>query len=64
MASQIGETRVYSSLEEKTDVKKIQCPICKVYAVPRGIVDSGTNALGATEKHCPNCGHVHGRKNH
>lgn len=64
MASQIGVTRVYSSLDEKTDSRKIQCPKCKVLAVPRGISESGKNDLGSIEKHCPNCGHVHGRKNH
>ena len=64
MASQIGKTRVYSDPGEATDVKKIRCPLCKVESVPRGISESGTNELRGIETHCPNCGHIHGRKNH
>lgn len=64
MASQIGETRVYSSLDEATDSRKVRCTLCKVEAVPRGISESGKSDLGGIETHCPNCGHVHGRKNH
>lgn len=63
MASQIDKTRVYSDPNEDTDIHKIRCPKCKVYAVPRGITWSGPHA-GDTKVHCPNCGHVHGTKNH
>lgn len=61
MASQIGQTRIYSSLDEATDKRKTQCPKCKVFAVPRGISESGKNDLGNIERHCPNCGHIYGR---
>lgn len=43
----------------------IECANCHVIAVPRGIASSKSVAQGAKgETHCPNCGHVHGRKNH
>lgn len=64
MASQIGVTRIYSSTDEATDKRLKVCVNCKVKSVPRGISESGKNALGGLETHCPNCGHVHGRKNH
>lgn len=64
MASQIGETRVYTSLDEETSSKLIECPLCKVKAVPRGITSTRKDDHGSTEVHCPNCGHIHGRKNH
>lgn len=64
MASQIGNTRIYSSTDEATDSRLKTCAVCKVKAVPRGISESGKNELGSLETHCPNCGHVHGRKNH
>lgn len=60
--SQIGDTRVYTSVDEKDSPKKEQCPKCSVYAVPRGINSTRPDATG--EKHCPNCGHVYGRDNH
>lgn len=60
MSSQFNETRVYSSANENTDTRKIQCPQCKVQSVPRGISTSGTNALGDVKTNCPNCGHVYG----
>lgn len=63
MASQIDKTRIYSDATEINDSRKIRCPKCKVYAVPRGIVDIGKNN-GEKKTHCPNCGHVHGTKNH
>ena len=65
MTKQIGETRVYTSIDEKTAPSKIQCSICKVFAVPRGITHTGKHGLSkGEEKHCPNCGHIDGRKNH
>lgn len=64
MPSQIDKTRVYTSLDEKDSPLKIKCKLCQVYAVPRGITSTRKNDLGSQEKHCPNCGHVHGRKNH
>lgn len=64
MASQIGVTRVYTTTEETTDTRLKACTNCKVTAVPRGITDTGMNGLGNQETHCPNCGHIHGRKNH
>jgi uncharacterized Zn finger protein len=64
MASQVDKTRVYTSLDEADSPEKIQCPLCKVYAVPRGISSTRKNDIDGQEKHCPNCGHVHGRKNH
>lgn len=64
MASQIDQTRVYTSLDEATDTHLIKCPNCQVKAVPRGITNTGKHDLGGQETHCPNCGHVHGRKNH
>lgn len=60
MASQYGETRVYSSLTEDTDSRKKRCPLCKVDSVPRGISESGTNELNGIKVHCPNCGHTYG----
>lgn len=62
MAKQIGVTRVYGSKDEANSTKKQQCPKCSVFVVPRGISSSRATAKG--EKHCPNCGHVFGRKNH
>lgn len=56
---QIGDTRIYTSVDEKTSPSKTECPKCQVYAVPRGITSSRTTAAG--EKHCPNCGHIYGR---
>lgn len=61
MANQIGKTRRYGNVDEATSSARVQCAKCKVYAVPRGISSSKRTAKG--EKHCPNCGHVHGRKN-
>lgn len=60
--SQIGKTRVYTNVDEKNSPAKVQCAKCQVYAVPRGISSSKPTASG--EKHCPNCGHIHGRKDH
>jgi uncharacterized protein YjdB len=57
--SQIGDTRVYTSVDEKTSTKLVQCPQCKVNVVPKGINSTRPGAEG--EKHCPNCGHVIGR---
>lgn len=64
MASQIGTTRVYTSKEAELDTAatRVRCVKCQVTAVPRGITSSRSSAVG--EKHCPNCGHIHGRKNH
>jgi transposase len=62
MASQIGTTREYTHVDEATSPKLKTCPLCKVKAVPRGITSTRESATG--EKHCPNCGHVHGRDNH
>lgn len=60
--SQIGKTRVYTSIDEKTDPDKTQCPVCKVFAVPRSITSTRTEeAVPTGEHHCPNCGHVYGR---
>lgn len=64
MASQIGKTRVYSSIDEKNAPSLVTCPNCKVQVVPRGISSSRKHDIGDMEKHCPNCGHVFGRKNH
>jgi len=61
MADQIGLTRIYTNVEEKTNPAKVQCSLCKVYAVPRGITSTRPNAAG--EKHCPNCGHINDRDN-
>jgi transposase len=64
MASQIGDERYYTSVESENDsaANMVTCVKCKVKAVPRGITSTRTSAEG--EKHCPNCGHVHGRDNH
>jgi len=62
MASQIGVTRIYTSVYEKEKPTLTQCPKCQVRVVPRGISDSRYDYPG--EKHCPNCGHVFGRANH
>jgi len=64
MATQIGQTRVYTSVDEANAPSKVQCPLCKVYAVPRGITSTRKHDISGQEKHCPNCGHVYGRKNH
>ena len=64
MATQIGKERIYTSVDEKDRRDKVQCAICKVIAVPRGITSTRKDDIGAQEKHCPNCGHIHGRKNH
>jgi ribosomal protein S27AE len=57
--TQIGDTRVYTNVDEANSSKKQQCPKCKVFVVPRGI--SSTRPTAAGEKHCPNCGHIFGR---
>jgi hypothetical protein len=57
--SQIGDTRVYTNIDEKTSPKLVQCPQCMVKVVPKGINSSRPDAAG--EKHCPNCGHIFGR---
>lgn len=64
MGSQIDTKRYYTSVESEADAnaKAVKCTNCKVIAVPRGINSTRTAAEG--EKHCPNCGHVHGRANH
>lgn len=64
MAKQIDETRVYTSLDEADSPKKMKCDLCQVYAVPRGITSTRKDDIQGQETHCPNCGHVHGRKNH
>lgn len=65
MASQIGVTREYTSVDESERSNLTTCPLCKVKAVPRGISSTRKDDLGVgAEKHCPNCGHVHGRANH
>lgn len=62
MASQIGDTREYTHVDEGSSPKLKLCPKCQVNAVPRGINDTRESASG--EKHCPNCGHIYGRDNH
>lgn len=65
MATQIGVIRAYSTVSEKTDTRLKTCVKCKVKAVPRGIGTSGMNGLApGVQTHCPNCGHIHGEKNH
>lgn len=65
MSKQMGKNRLYTSLDEATDGRKVACALCHVIAVPRGIVSTRNQAAsGDSEGHCPNCGHVHGRKNH
>lgn len=64
MGTQIDKTRVYTSLDEADSPKLTQCPLCKVKAVPRGITSTRKDDHGSAEVHCPNCGHVYGRKNH
>jgi predicted RNA-binding Zn-ribbon protein involved in translation (DUF1610 family) len=55
MASQYGDIRVYTDTGEKTDARLVQCPMCHVQVVPKGINDT-RDVSGKT--HCPNCGHV------
>jgi hypothetical protein len=62
MPSQIGKTRIYSNVDEKTSPELVTCQKCHVKAVPRGI--TSTKATASGEKHCPNCGHIHGRADH
>lgn len=65
MASQIGDVREFTSVDESERSNLKTCPNCKVQAVPRGITTTRKDDLGVgAETHCPNCGHVHGRKNH
>lgn len=59
---QEGKTRAYSNVDERTSPLLKLCPNCKVNSVPRGITDVSPLSIG--EKHCPNCGHVYGRKDH
>ena len=58
---QIGDTRVYTSLDEKTSPLRAICPQCQVIVVPKGINSTRPYAKG--EKHCPNCGWIFGRDN-
>jgi ribosomal protein S27AE len=62
MATQINQTRKYTTTEEGVSKPTQNCPLCKVNVVPKGINSTRFNAGG--EKHCPNCGHVFGRANH
>lgn len=62
MANQIGNTRIYTNVDEKNSPDKKQCPKCLVFAVPRGI--TSTMPGGPGEQHCPNCGHIYGRADH
>jgi transposase len=60
MANQIGVVRTYSSAkDEATSPALKNCPLCRVTAVPRGIITTKKRRPGAV--HCPNCGHVYGR---
>jgi hypothetical protein len=63
MATQYGTTRTYGhdSTEATLTSQQVQCKKCNVKAVPRGISSVRDMVAG---KHCPNCGHVHGRDNH
>lgn len=60
--TQTDTTRIYTTADEATDPKLVNCPNCTVNVVPRGINSTRKDAAG--EKHCPNCGHVFGRANH
>lgn len=58
---QFQKAKVYGA-EEVGSANAVECTKCHVIAVPRGIASSRKDAAG--EKHCPNCGHIHGRANH
>jgi rubredoxin len=64
MASQIGNTRTYTSVFDETNTTAVaqqkSCPLCKVTAVPRGI--NTTRKRRGGKQSCPNCGHVYGGK--
>lgn len=60
MATQIGTTRIYTSVDEKERADLKECPQCRVKAVPRGITSSRKDDLGHERKMCPSCGHVYG----
>lgn len=56
MASQWGTTRKYTSVEEGVTKPTVQCPLCHVNVVPRGITSTRYASVAGGEKHCPNCG--------
>ena len=57
MATQYGTTRIYTDKTEADHGALVQCPLCHVNVVPRGIAGSRTTDT-TPGTHCPNCGHI------
>jgi ssDNA-binding Zn-finger/Zn-ribbon topoisomerase 1 len=59
MASQYGVKKKYTSHYENESPKTgVECPLCHVIVVPRGITSTMYHSVTGGESHCPNCGKI------